>query len=243
MLSTVLYWEWTRIRAGLRNDVPLWIIAVAPSALLLPLDAAAFFESWLQAAGVFGWLYAFLLASRFGGDAGLLHESSVWLFQKGHSLVDYSLARLSTAAAASLIAVLYAAVWYAIAAAVHAQYTPRQHIAWLFTVSGVMVVSLTILFLIGAAGSRRSTDFLIVIALLSMLQDLLTKSVSPAAATLIAAVLPPFQAAHQFAAALSTGGYADAMLAALHILAFCGVCVAGSAWLQSRWRPRLISSA
>ena len=243
MLSTVLNWEWTRVRAGLRRDVPLWLIVAAPAALLLPLDAAAFFESWLQAAGVFGWLYAFLLASRFGGDAGLLHESSVWLFQKGHSLVDYSLARLATAAAASLLAVLYAAAWYAIAAALHAHYAPRQHFAWLLTVSAVTIVSLTILFFVGAAGSRRSTDFLIVIALLSMLQDLLTTSVPPAAATLIAAVLPPFKAAHQFASALSIGGYADAMLAALHVLAFCGVCVAVGGWLQSRWRPRLISSA
>jgi hypothetical protein len=243
MLSSTLGWELTRLRNGIRSDASLWFIAVAPAALLPPLDAAAFFESWLQAAGVFGWLYAFLIASKFGGDAGLLHESSVWLFQKGHSLVDYSLARLFIAAAASFMAILYAAVWFAIGAAFRSQYTVRQHAAWTLTLGGVTAVSLAVLFFAGAARTKRSTDFLIVVALLSMIQDLLTANLPAAAAAVIVAVLPPFKAAHQFAGAMLTSGYAEAMLAALHILAFCAVCVVASGWLQSRWRPRLISSA
>jgi hypothetical protein len=243
MLRTVMNWEVARLKANAARDGALLLIAVGPAVLLLPLDAGEFFETWAQGALVIGWIYALLVAGRLGAETGLLHESAVWLFQKGYSLIDYSIARLVTAAAFTLACIAYGAAWYAVGAAVHGQFAARQHLAWTITVAAVVVISLSILYVVGALGARRSADFLILIAIASLLQDVILSRVSPVLARAAHVLLPPYLAAGQFAVDALNGAAADAMLGAFHIAAFAAVCLAVASVCHGRWRPRLASSS
>src|SRR5688500_19201843 len=104
LMRTALAWElgnYHPATSALRKLAPITLL---PALLLLPLERGAFFESWLQGAVVFGWLYALMAATTFGASAGLLETHVLWLFQKGVSLTDYSLARLLIAAGSAVTA-------------------------------------------------------------------------------------------------------------------------------------------
>jgi hypothetical protein len=243
MFRTVMGWEIARLKARLARDGTLWVIAIGPAVLVLPLSTGGLFETWTQAAMVIGWIYGLLVAGRLGGDAGLLHESALWLFQRGHSMVDYSIARFLTATALAFMCASYAAIWYLIGAFVQGQYSATQHAAWSISLLLVVTVSLAVLYLVGALGSRRSADFLIVIAILSLAQDAILSRISQVLAHAVHILLPPYPAIFQFTRNAFSGAAADAMLGAFHIVAFATVCLAGASVFHARWRPRLASSA
>ena len=244
MLTRVVWrWELAAWRQRAAADGRLVLIAIAPLSLFLPLDHGGFFQSWLQGAVIIGWLYALFAAATLAADAGALELHALWLFQKGISLTDYTLARLLLASLGLIIAAGYAAGWFAIAAMLRDQFTISVLVTWSLTVSLVALISAAVLFLVASFDLRRGTDFLLVVTLLAMLRDLVFSGLPSVLRSALFLVLPPLHSALVFVQTLTSGDLENAASSATRLLSYMIACIAIAALRHGRWRPRLSSSA
>lgn len=244
MLTRIVWrWELQEWRYRAAADARLVMIAIAPLSLFLPLDYGGFFQNWLQGAVIVGWLYALFAAATLAAGAGALELHVLWLFQKGISLTDYTLARFLLASLALVIVTGYGAAVFAIAALLNEQFTLSVLVTWILTVNLVALLAAAVLFLVSSFDLRRGTDFLLIVTLLAMLRDVIFSGLPAPLRSAVFLILPPLHSALVFVQTLTAGDLANATSAGARVLSYMIVCIGIATVRHRRWRPRLSSSS
>lgn len=227
--------RWMRASPGWAG---LALATLSPLVFLLPFHRAGIFEAWSQAAGILATLLPLVFAAALTRDSSRPTPSAVWLYQKGVPLEDWSLLRWLLDMA--LVIVLSALLMPGIVAG-----------AWLWTQSiqitfavvasaGGMCVAIAagaFLFAVGAGGSSRGVDWLIVVALLAAVGPLFGRFLDPRIGMVLHTSLLPLGDAIGLPSHTLHGRWIEATHAALHLSLWCTAMIAIGVARLHRWRP------
>ena len=224
MMRVIAAWEFNRLTRHSPGVASLIALATFPLVHLLPWERIAFFDNPVQAAVNISSLYAIVVASMIGGDAGQLRRSMFWLFQKGVPPHEYSLRAflVSLAFGAAFIAVsgIFAGI-----ASVTYQFGLKA--AFISVTSALLLFSIfsTLLLLLGSLGAHRRTELMLLLIFLPILSDVFLVRTPPLARRIAHLALPPVTDAYRATTALFNASWHNALGHVLHILLFLAVCL------------------
>lgn len=235
-MNTVVRWEFRRLihhSPGLRSIV---FLALFPVLQLLPWKDLAFFDDAFHAAVMLTSLYAIVVASLIGGDAGQMRRSAFWLYQKGVAPAEYAFAAYIITLGFSAVLLVYSSLMVTISAVIHDFSMDAAGVS--VTVGLLLLVIIhTLLFVIASFSTVRRTEIMMLLVFLALLSDLLLIRTSNMTRALAHRALPPVTDAYRATNALFNGSWNIALGHTLHILVFMIVCMVLANALQQRWRP------
>ncbi|HSL71571.1 MAG TPA: hypothetical protein VK864_15095 [Longimicrobiales bacterium] len=238
MMATALRWRlarWTREQPGKSGLV---VMLVLPVVFLLPFERAGLFSSWLQAATVVLWLAALAVATIIGRTSGLSDGSIIWPYQKGVSPLDWIGAEWLLDGLLTAAVVTWWCVCALIAASVRGALELGDGLPLAVATLLIAAIAHGLLLLVGAAGSRRGADFVIVLSFLALMRDLIARFLPEVVAPALRLLMPPIPEAVQVGTLL--GNRDPALIQPLlHVGAYFVICFALSYALLARRRPVL----
>ncbi|MCJ7628947.1 MAG: hypothetical protein MUO50_11250 [Longimicrobiales bacterium] len=233
-------WCWRS--AYWRRRFPGWVGGVfyvlLPGLFLLPLEAVPLFQERGRGIVILSWLLSVALALGVGTGRGLREEDSVWLIQKGISpgeaaLEDWIL---------DMVFFALAVGWWASVGALALWGLGVPPVgSWVALFSfGLATCAITRTFagLLSGWGTRRTSDLVVLGALLSLTAPVLLVKRSALVQRLADWAFPPFLEAATLLGAIRAGDLSSGAGALLHLLLFVGVCLAGGVGGISRWKPK-----
>jgi hypothetical protein len=236
MIKAVARWEFQRLvqqSPGLRSLV---FLALFPGLQLLPWKDLAFFDDAFHAAVMLTSLYAIVVASLIGGDAGQMRRSAFWLYQKGVAPAEYSFAAYFITLFFGAVLIILSSSVVAISAMIHD--FPMIAAGVSVTIGLLLLVIVhTLLFLIASLSSIRRTEFMMLLVFLALLSDVLWIRASDTFRVVAHRALPPVTDAYRAATALFNGSWHVALGHTLHILVFLALVMTLSHAIQNRRRP------
>jgi hypothetical protein len=232
LVAVLARWQsrrWLRVSPGRRG---LSVLAGLPTAYALPLERV--FSTWWTGSVAVTWLGAFAMAATLGRDSGRPSASLLWTYQKGIPRADYvATVWLLDASLGLGLLLWWAAVWVLVGVwRGEAAVAPA---ALLFALGALtFLIAHAFLLVPAAAGSSRGVDLLVLLGLVSLLEPLLARLLSPAGRALLHVAVPPFQDALQVTRGLADGVPLEYGAEWLHVTVFLAAGVAVGLRLASR---------
>ena len=237
MLTTAARWESRRIRWQAPGGGGLLALLLLPLLFLTPWERIGWFSTSLEGIILLGWGYAFMVASNLGADTGEPSNGAFWLFQKGISIADYALASWIAASVWGAGFIVFGALIGSIALALYSE----LHVVDVGVLlgSGLLLFALlqVLYFLLGAIRLKRKTEVLLVLALLSVTQDIVFRWLPAVLQRVIQLGLPPLQVVKAVPAAVVNAQWLLAIADCLHLVIYLCACMAMAFALHRRWRP------
>ena len=232
-------WQLARWQRVVPGRLGAAFLLVPPILFFLPLGAFGFFTSWRQGAVAIASLATVALAMALGRDSGRPHPTEFWVYQKGISLADWGFSRwLLDAALAASVAMLWVGSWSLAAVMAGEPISLLLVLALLLWLFSLYAMTGAILFVIGAAGSSRSTDICILLLILAALEPVLARGLPSGVATAAHLLLPPLLTAVNARIQLGSGETIRSVLPAfLHVGAYVAVLLSLGTFLLARRRP------
>jgi hypothetical protein len=236
MMRVVAAWECHRLTRHSPGVPSLVALALFPLVHLLPWARIAFFDNPVQAAVNISSLYAIVVASMIGGDAGQLRRSMFWLFQKGLPPHEYSLRAFLVSLAFGAAFIVISGVLAGIASLIY-QFGLKA--AFVSVTSALLLFSIfsTLLLLLGALGAHRRTELMMLLIFLPILSDVFLVRTPPLARKIAHLALPPITDAYRATTALFNASWHNAFGHLLHILLFLAVCLLLAFAVQRKRAP------
>jgi hypothetical protein len=224
MMRDIAAWEFHRLTRHSPGVPSLIALALFPLVHLLPWERIAFFDNPVQAAVNVSSLYAIVVASMIGGDAGQLRRSMFWLFQKGLSPQEYSLRAFLVSLAFGATFIAMSGIFAAIASLTY-QFGLKA--AFVSVTSALLLFSIfsTVLLLLGSLGAQRRTELMMLLIFLPIMSDVFLVRTPPLARKIGHLALPPVTDAYRATSALFNAVWHNALGHLLHILIFLAVCL------------------
>ncbi len=237
---TIVRWERHRWMRAAPGRIALGLLLIYPGAVFLPFEKAGVFSGWLEGSSVLLAIGILVLAGQTGKDAARPSPEDIWLFQKGLSLPDWAITRWVIDTLLSFLILL----WWVIVL-VAASYFRGEPLSLLGAASVLVWLTLMfslcagILFVVGAAGSDRGVDFMLLVVLLGFTEPLITRWLPGALAPIADLLLPPFLETVRLRSVIALGeSIRIALPPAFEIAAYLTALLAIGAALLSRRRPQ-----
>ncbi|HVH38615.1 MAG TPA: hypothetical protein VM764_01195 [Gemmatimonadaceae bacterium] len=235
-----LSWQvarWKRVVPARLGGAALLVPCVL---FFLPLGDFGWFQNWRHGARVAISLSAVAATVALGRDSAAPQPSEFWVYQKGLSLADWGLARwlLDMALVTTILSVWLVAFWAAsfVAGDPERLREIAALVAWLLLLQ--MSIG-SLLFVIGATGSSRGTEYSVLLFFLTLLQPLIAHAAAPPWVGAVAnAALPPIHPALDVRAGIMTGAtFLSIMPPLLHVGAYVTLMLVAGTFLLARRRP------
>lgn len=240
-----LHWHLARWRIEAPGRHGFAWIGVVTALLMLPVEQFGADLAWPTQARILVNLGVALAAIAVGRDAGRPDDAERWLVLQGHSPADWALTRwLTNLLPLSLLALLWAAIVFAVTAFTQEQAMPWSGVIGLALHLALTATLLTLLLLaLGCFGARQTAEGMMLLLILTFAMPLVADRLPAVVADGAGLLLPPLDAVARLRDAATEGAWRELLNATLRLATWGGVLLALALTAANRRVPERPSRA